>query len=157
MQSVQQNLDRLGLQARLVVGDATDPRSWWNGELFDRILLDAPCSASGVIRRHPDIKSLRQPADLDTLTDIQQRILQQAWGMLKPGGVLLYVTCSVLKQENEQQIEHLLSTVDAEEIALDESWGIACHHGRQLLPGNQDGDGFYYAKLHKPAQSLNQG
>ena len=157
MQSVQQNLDRLGLQARLVVGDATDPRSWWNGELFDRILLDAPCSASGVIRRHPDIKSLRQPADLDTLTDIQQRILQQAWGMLKPGGVLLYVTCSVLKQENEQQIQHLLSAVAAEEIALDESWGIACHHGRQLLPGNQDGDGFYYAKLHKPAQSLNQG
>jgi 16S rRNA (cytosine967-C5)-methyltransferase len=149
MQSLQQNLDRLGLQARLVVGDATEPQNWWHGELFDRILLDAPCSASGVIRRHPDIKSLRQPGDLAALTDIQQRILQQGWDMLKPGGVLLYVTCSVLKQENEQQIERLLSAVAAEEIVLDESWGIACCHGRQLFPGDHGGDGFYYAKLKK--------
>lgn len=149
MQSVQQNLDRLGLQALLIVGDATDARSWWNGDLFDRILLDAPCSASGVIRRHPDIKSLRQPNDLGALTETQHRILQQAWLMLKPGGVLLYVTCSVLKQENEQQIERLLSAGDAEEITIDESWGIACRHGRQLLPGDEDGDGFYFAKLKK--------
>ncbi|MGD2054147.1 MAG: 16S rRNA (cytosine(967)-C(5))-methyltransferase RsmB [Gammaproteobacteria bacterium] len=157
MQSLQQNLDRLGLQARLVVGDATEPQSWWHGELFDRILLDAPCSASGVIRRHPDIKSLRQPGDLAALTDIQQNILQQAWGMLKPGGVLLYVTCSVLKQENQQQIERLLSAVDAEEIALEESWGIECRHGRQLFPGDLGGDGFYYARLKKRLCSLNKG
>jgi 16S rRNA (cytosine967-C5)-methyltransferase len=157
MQSLQQNLERLGLQARLVVGDATEPQGWWHGEPFDRILLDAPCSASGVIRRHPDIKSLRQPDDLVALTDIQQRILQQAWELLKPGGELLYVTCSVLKQENEQQIERLLSAVAAEEIVLDESWGTACRHGRQLFPGDLGGDGFYYAKLKKREQSLNKG
>jgi 16S rRNA (cytosine967-C5)-methyltransferase len=154
MQRVQQNLARLGLQATLVTGDAGDAQSWWDGEYFDRILLDAPCSASGVIRRHPDIKSLRQATDLVALTRVQQKILQQAWQLLRPGGVLLYVTCSVLKQENEQQIEQLLSAIDAEEITIDEGWGIACHHGRQLLPGDQDGDGFYFAKLKKQAKPI---
>jgi 16S rRNA (cytosine967-C5)-methyltransferase len=149
MQRVQQNLDRLGLRARLVTGDATDPQSWWDGELFDRILLDAPCSATGVIRRHPDIKSLRQPADLAALAQVQQQILQQAWSQLRSGGVLLYVTCSVLKQENEQQIAQLLSAADAHELVIDEHWGVACRHGRQLLPGDLDGDGFYFAKLKK--------
>ena len=150
MQSLQQNLDRLGLRARLIVADATDAQGWWDGRLFDRILVDAPCSASGVIRRHPDIKSLRQADDLVSLTDIQQQILLQAWGMLKPGGTLLYVTCSVLKRENEQQIETLLSaTEQAIEVDIDEHWGISCRHGRQLLPGELDGDGFYFARLKK--------
>lgn len=152
MQRVQQNLDRLGLQASLVVGDATDVSGWWDGKPFDRILVDAPCSASGVIRRHPDIKSLRQADDLGRLTEIQQQILQQAWRMLKPGGVLLYVTCSVLRQENQQRVEQLLSaTTGVEEDTIDVSWGIECSHGRQLLPGDSGGDGFYYARLKKRA------
>ena len=154
MQRVQQNLDRLGLHAELIVGDATDTQSWWDGRMFDRILVDAPCSASGVIRRHPDIKSLRHADDLDALTKIQQQILLQALSMLKPGGTLLYVTCSVLKRENEQQIAQLLSArEEAVEVAIDEIRGIACEYGRQLLPGDMGGDGFYYARLkkqHKP-------
>ena len=150
MPRVQQNLDRLGLHAGLIVADATDPQSWWDGRLFDRILVDAPCSASGVIRRHPDIKSLRHADDMAALTQIQQNILLQALSMLKPGGTLLYVTCSVLKQENEQQVKRLLSTIaEVGEVVIDENWGIACHHGWQLLPGVLDGDGFYYAKLKK--------
>ena len=150
MPRVQQNLDRLGLHAGLIVADATDPQSWWDGRLFDRILVDAPCSASGVIRRHPDIKSLRHADDLVALTQIQQNILLQALSMLKPGGTLLYVTCSVLKQENEQQVKRLLSTTaEVGEVVIDENWGIACHLGRQLLPGVLDGDGFYYARLKK--------
>lgn len=150
MSRVQQNLDRLGLRARLVVGDASEADDWWDGQCFDRILVDAPCSATGVIRRHPDIKSLRRAEDLRALTSVQQRILQQSWRMLKPGGVLLYVTCSILRQENEQQIERLLSAQDdAVEVPIDANWGVACRHGRQLLPGDMDGDGFYYAKLQK--------
>ena len=150
MQRLQQNLDRLDLHARLIIGDATDTNSWWDGQLFDRVLVDAPCSASGVIRRHPDIKSLRHADDLVSLSQIQQQILLQALNMLKPGGTLLYVTCSVLKQENEQQLERLLSTTtEAGEVVIDENWGIACRHGRQLLPGVLDGDGFYFARLKK--------
>jgi len=150
MQRVQQNLDRLGLHAELIVGDATDTQSWWDGRLFDRVLVDAPCSASGVIRRHPDIKSLRHADDLDSLTKIQQQILLQAWSMLKPGGTLLYVTCSVLKRENELQIAQLMSVrEEAVDIDIDEPWGNPCAHGRQLLPGDMDGDGFYYARLKK--------
>ncbi len=150
MQRVQQNLDRLGLHAELIVGDATDTQSWWDGRMFDRVLVDAPCSASGVIRRHPDIKSLRHADDLDSLTKIQQQILLQALSMLKPGGTLLYVTCSVLKRENELQIAQLMSVrKEAVEIDIDEPWGNPCVHGRQLLPGDMDGDGFYYARLKK--------
>ena len=150
MQKVRQNLDRLGFQAQLIIGDATRASGWWDGGEFDRILVDAPCTASGVIRRHPDIKSLRQQTDLQALTETQLQILDQGWRMLKPGGILLYVTCSVLKQENEQQIAHLLSAhTDAAEVAIDAAWGIACEHGRQLLPGEMNGDGFYFAKLQK--------
>ena len=95
---------------------------------------------------------LRQADDLKSLTDVQQRILVQAWRMLKPGGMLLYVTCSVFKQENERQIERLISACpDATESAIHEDWGIACHHGRQLLPGDMDGDGFFFARLQKQA------
>jgi 16S rRNA (cytosine967-C5)-methyltransferase len=150
MQKVQQNIERLNLHAPLIVADATDTQSWWDGRPFDRILVDAPCSASGVIRRHPDIKSLRQARDLVELTEIQQQILQQAWRMLKPGGTLLYVTCSVLRMENEQQIESLLrSNADAEEVVIGPNWGVACRYGRQLLPGTEDSDGFYYVLLKK--------
>jgi len=150
MKRVRENLDRLKLDAELIVADASEPSSWWDGELFDRILIDAPCSASGVIRRHPDIKSLRREEDLSSLTQIQQKILQQAWTLLSPGGELLYVTCSVFRQENEAQLAKLLSEQsDAEEIELDVDWGVACLHGHQLLPGEDDSDGFYFARVRK--------
>ena len=150
MQRVAQNLARMGQSAECIVADARAVQDWWNGVAFDRILLDAPCSASGVIRRHPDIKSLRRDADIAALTELQQQILQAVWPTLRPGGDLLYVTCSVLRAENEIQIAQFLQQhSDAEEILLDESLGIACRHGRQLLPDEDDGDGFYFARLRK--------
>jgi 16S rRNA (cytosine967-C5)-methyltransferase len=150
MQRVKENLLRLHLDAELIVADASDSSTWWDGELFDRILVDAPCSASGVIRRHPDIKSLRREDDLSSLVQIQQQILQQAWSMLSHGGLLLYVTCSVFRQENEVQIGRLLDKQeDADEVVIDASWGVPCEHGRQLLPGEDDSDGFYFACVRR--------
>lgn len=150
MQKVKQNLERLKLDAELIVADASECSTWWDGELFDRILVDVPCSASGVIRRHPDIKSLRREDDLVSLVQTQQKILQQAWSMLSPDGLLLYVTCSVFRQENEVQIRMLLSEQDdAEEVTIDATWGITCEPGRQILPGEGDSDGFYFACVRK--------
>lgn len=150
IQRVRENLDRLKLNAELIVADASEVPSWWDGELFDRILVDAPCSATGVIRRHPDIKSLRRESDLSSLIQTQWHILQQAWQMLSPGGMLLYVTCSVLRQENEAQVTKLLNEYDdAEELSLDVSWGVSGSRGRQLLPGENDSDGFYFARICK--------
>lgn len=154
MLRVQENLTRLKLNAKLnvklITGDATNCESWWDGELFDCILVDAPCSATGVIRRHPDIKSLRREDDLQPLVELQQKILAQAWTMLAAGGRLLYVTCSVLRQENEAQIKQfLLKHEDAVEKKLAINVGEPCEFGRQLLPGEMDMDGFYYALLAK--------
>ena len=147
---VKDNLQRLKLQAEVVAGDATQPEVWVNGQSFDRILVDAPCSAIGVIRRHPDIKILRRESDISALQAIQQQILGAAWDILVPGGVLLYVTCSVLKQENERQIETFLSKhQDAAEESIVADWGIKREFGRQILTGDSDMDGFYYAKLVK--------
>ena len=153
MVRVKENLDRLNLKAELIVADASE-NSWWDGKPFDRVLVDAPCSSTGVIRRHPDIKSLRWEEDIKSLADIQQKILQQAWQMLAPGGKLLYVTCSVLRQENEAQISNLLATQNnVVELGLikegSSKWGVACKHGRQLLPGENDTDGFYFCCLSK--------
>ena len=150
MLRIQENLDRLKLEAELISGDASHVETWWDGALFDCILVDAPCSATGVIRRHPDIKSLRREDDIPVLVELQQAILMQAWSMLKAGGRLLYITCSVLKQENESQIKTFLANHDdalETEIALD--IGIKCEAGRQLMPGEMDMDGFYYAYLSK--------
>jgi len=150
MQRVEENLQRLGLRASLLVADAGDASGWWDGRGFERILVDAPCSATGVIRRHPDIKSLRKGDDLAQLVETQGRILRQAWSLLQPGGLMLYVTCSVLRQENERQIESLLSgCADAEEVTIDADWGHACRYGRQLLPGETGADGFYFARVNK--------
>jgi len=147
---VAENLLRLGLQADLVLGDASDPDQWWDGHHFDRILLDAPCSATGVIRRHPDIKLLRKPADITSLASRQAQLLQTLWPLLTPGGMLLYCTCSVLQEENSGQIEHfLMKQPDAVESVIDAGWGRACKYGRQLLPGENDMDGFYFACLRK--------
>lgn len=150
MRRVQDNLQRLGLQAGTIVGDATDPQSWWDGQAFDRILVDAPCSALGVIRRHPDIKLLRRAEDIDALKAQQRAILNAAWNLLAPGGQLVYATCSVLKEENEQQVlDFLASHPDATELPIAAAWGVSCAVGRQILTGDSCMDGFYYARLHK--------
>ena len=147
---VRDNLHRLGLQAECRPGDALQPDGWWQGELYDRILLDVPCSASGVIRRHPDIKLLRRKNDLPALVQTQQQILRSIWPLLKPGAKLLYVTCSIFKQENEQQIDQFIQhRDDVELLALPEYFGQSCSYGRQILPGQGNMDGFYYCLLRK--------
>ncbi len=154
MQRVIENLQRLKLNKEhnvdLIVADARDYKQWWNGDYFDRILLDAPCSASGVIRRHPDIKTLRRESDIKQLVKLQSEILSSAWQMLEPGGELLYVTCSIFKDENQNQMARFFSeNNDVFEIKINEDWGVSCKYGRQLLPGEQDADGFYFCRLRK--------
>ncbi|MCC2616898.1 16S rRNA (cytosine(967)-C(5))-methyltransferase RsmB [Aestuariibacter halophilus] len=145
---IEENLSRLGHQATMVCADATQS-TWWDGVLFDRILLDAPCSATGVIRRHPDIRWLRKASDIEQLVTLQAKILDTLWPMLKPGGTLLYATCSLLPQENSQQILSFLSrTADAEWQPLSDG-EAAQQPGRQILPAEQQMDGFYYARLLK--------
>lgn len=152
LKRVNDNLQRLNLQADTLAADASQPETWAGDKQFDRILLDAPCSGFGVIRRHPDIKLLRRASDLETLQDLQSKILNAAWSLLAPGGILLYATCSVLKAENEQQIGKFLTKhPDAIELPIQADWGIARPHGRQILTGDQQMDGFYYAKLGKNA------
>jgi len=147
---VRENLTRLNLVAELVAGDAAEPGAWWDGQAYDRVLLDVPCSASGVIRRHPDIKILRRPTDIATLATRQRELLSAVWPLLTAGGMLLYTTCSVLSEENHRQIGHFLAThPDAAEVPIDAPWGRRCVHGRQLLPGDYDMDGFYFACLKK--------
>jgi 16S rRNA (cytosine967-C5)-methyltransferase len=140
---VHENLSRLGLVANVVTGDATTPDAWWDGKPFERILIDAPCSATGVIRRHPDIKVLRRAADVDRAVRLQARLLRALWPLLAPGGRLVYATCSILKRENGAQVaDFLAAQADAEP---DE--GVA---SLQLLPDEAGGDGFHYACLRKP-------
>ena len=145
-----ENLLRLGLRAHLLVGDAAEPESWWDGQAFDRILVDAPCSGTGVIRRHPDIKWLRRPDDLPALTTVQQRLLRGLWPLLSRGGRLVYATCSVLRAENDAVVEAFLREhEDAAVRAPDIPLGRALQFGQQILPGERDMDGFYYACLEK--------
>lgn len=150
LKRVEENLSRLKLQAKLCCADASDPNSWWDEQLFDRILLDAPCSATGVIRRHPDIKLLRHDSDIDALVTLQQQILEALWPLVKKGGRLLYATCSVLPEENSQQLVNFLHRhPEAREITIDEAWGRSCEVGRQILPGELGMDGFYYGCLER--------
>ncbi|KAB2935759.1 MAG: 16S rRNA (cytosine(967)-C(5))-methyltransferase RsmB [Candidatus Contendobacter sp.] len=152
LERVRDNLNRLRLEARLVAGDATCPADWWDGVPYSRILVDAPCSATGVIRRHPDIKLLRRETDIAALTDRQRAMLTALWPLLRPGGRLLYATCSVLRQENEQVVAAFLAArPEAREHRIAADWGRALGHGRQILPGEAGMDGFYYAVLVKPA------
>ena len=145
---IEENLVRAGMSATVVCGDAQNPEAWWDGRPFDRILVDAPCSATGVIRRHPDIKLLRQPSDVVRLVGLQQRILDRIWPLLAKGGILVYATCSVLKEENEVQIAAFLRRqTDAGEVVIASLWGHARPHGRQILSGEDGMDGFYYACL----------
>ena len=150
LERVRDNLNRLRLAARLIAGDAQRPANWWDGVPYDRILLDAPCSATGVIRRHPDIKLLRRETDIAALANRQQALLTVLWPLLRPGGCLLYATCSVLDQENAQVIAQFLSTrPDAKEQPVTADWGRPLAQGRQILPGEAGMDGLYYAVLVK--------
>jgi len=150
LQRVKETLTRLQLNAECIDADVGDTDSWWNGKPFDRILLDAPCSATGVIRRHPDIKLLRTAFDIEKMATTQLRLLTQLWQTLADNGYLLYATCSVLPQENSQIIATFLQQHDdAEEIDSDERFGSRQLHGRQRLPQIKGGDGFYYALLRK--------
>ncbi|MEZ5564242.1 MAG: 16S rRNA (cytosine(967)-C(5))-methyltransferase RsmB [Gammaproteobacteria bacterium] len=141
LRSVADSLRRLGFAATLIEGDALAPADWWDGRPFDRILVDAPCSATGVIRRHPDIKLLRRPDDLPALAARQRRLLDRLWPLLKPGGRLLYSTCSVLRAENDSVVQAWVATGAARLLAETPQPGL------QLLPGDSDTDGFYYALM----------
>jgi len=160
LERVEENLERLELQAALIGADATDTNSWWDGQSFDRILLDAPCSATGVIRRHPDVKLLRKPADIAKLAELQLKLLNALWPLLKENGTLLYATCSILPEENDQVI---LKFLDAKKNASLQALNLELNHlesqkldvgidtpaGHQLFPQVGGHDGFYYALLKK--------
>ena len=149
---VRENLARLGLSAELIAADGRDTATWWDGKSFQRILLDAPCSATGVIRRHPDIKLTRQADDIAALAALQGELLDALWPTLEVGGILLYATCSTLPTENTEVIEAFLArTSGARELDLATAAGIKQPHGRQLLAQEGGHDGFYYAKLIKIA------
>ena len=146
---IEENLVRLGHNAVIVVGDASTPEKWNEEQFYDRVLLDAPCSATGIIRRHPDIKWLRKAKDIDVLVELQKKILDAIWPLIRPGGTLLYATCSVLPEENHLQIHNFLSrTTDA---LLDDTFDNDSldKPGKQILPGYHQMDGFYYARLLK--------
>ena len=156
LELVEENLDRLGFKCggpiKLIAADAAEPAQWWDGVLYDRILLDAPCSASGVIRRHPEIKWLRSPGQVEDAAKIQARLLKTLWPLLEAGGILLYATCSVLRVENSRQIQRFIELhPDAELLETDAKWGRKLDYGRQILPGEQEMDGFFYASLRKNA------
>lgn len=147
---VKENLNRLNLKATLVQGDGLFPEVWWDGHLFDRILLDAPCSATGVIRRHSDIKLLRTDEEIRTVIRIQHDMLRSIWPLLAPGGLLVYATCSILPDENEKQIADFLTAhTDCQQVKSTLCWGRATGHGHQILPGEQGMDGFFYSVLFK--------
>lgn len=153
--AVGENLRRLDLSATLVAADASTPEEWWDGRPFDRVLLDAPCSATGVVRRHPDIKLLRRGSDIAALADLQRRLLEALWPLLAPGGRLLYVTCSVLAEENERVVGAFLSackTAREDQLLPNNNIRDLMYRrasGFQFLPGAAGLDGFYYACLEK--------
>ena len=141
---------RIGADARLLAHDATDRAAWWDGVGFDAVLLDAPCSATGIVRRQPDVLLHRRPADVDALVALQARLLDALWPTLVPGGTLLYATCSVLPRENAMQVDAFLArTADARAEPLDDAFGRPSGAGRQRLTGEQGCDGFFFARLRK--------
>jgi 16S rRNA (cytosine967-C5)-methyltransferase len=148
--SIRANFERLGLRGDVKTGDAGEPAQWWDGRPFDRILLDAPCSATGVIRRHPDIKLHRRAGDVAPLAAEQRRLLGALWPLLTQGGRLVYGTCSLLRDENERIVEDFLSTQpDAHAVAADLPVGHAAGPGRQILPGEGGLDGMFYTVIAK--------
>jgi 16S rRNA (cytosine967-C5)-methyltransferase len=157
MKKIESTLKRLQLKARLLTADFLEYDLWWDGELFDRILLDVPCSATGVIRRHPDIKVHRKITDIQPLLEIQKKMLAQAWKMLKPGGKLIYATCSLFKDENEQQMIEFSSQHIVREYKMPKKFtNLFKQHiknpslmGYQIFPGEMGMDGFYFCALEK--------
>jgi len=148
---VEENLRRCGREAHLIQADCSTEPSWWDERPFDRILLDAPCSGSGVIGHHPDIKLLRRATDIGQFAAQQYRLLQRLWPLLADGGQLLYCSCSIMAEENQRLIERFLaSTTTAQALPIAASWGQPCGAGRQLLPNEGVNDGFFYALLSKP-------
>ncbi|MEO6102688.1 MAG: 16S rRNA (cytosine(967)-C(5))-methyltransferase RsmB [Pseudoxanthomonas sp.] len=149
---VRETLQRVGVAAEFQDVDAGEVAAWWDGEAFDAVLLDAPCSATGIVRRQPDVLLHRQPEDLKALVALQARLLDALWKTLRPGGILLYATCSILKEENEGQVESFLSrTADARAEPLQAHYGHDAGKGRQRLPGEDGMDGFFYARFSKLA------
>lgn len=152
LKRVAENLERLALDGKHVEIITADAVKWTSPEAADCIVLDAPCSAIGVMRRHPDIRLLRQSGDIAKTVALQKQILDNMWQQLKAGGTLLYITCSILKAENEQQmIEFFAEHADAKEVKIEADWGIEQIHGRQLFPARDHGDGFYYCRIQKTA------
>lgn len=150
LERLHENFARFGKTANAIVADAADIDSWFDGNTFDRILLDAPCSATGVIRRHPDINLLRRATDINELHQTQLNILKALFSTLKTGGVILYATCSILPQENDQSIAAFLNeTPQAKLEKIDLPIGHGSDYGWQILPGDGDADGFYYSKILK--------
>ena len=150
MQRVEENLRRLDMDCSTRVADAANPDDWWDSAPFDRIVLDAPCTATGVMRRHPDIRLHRRPEDIVKHATEQQRLLAALWPLLARGGRLLYATCSIIPAENDEIVASLLEErSDAEAVTLSATWGRSTQYGRQILPGEDGMDGFYYALLDK--------
>ena len=156
LELIRENLNRIRREAQLICGDAASPADWHDGILFDRILADVPCSASGVIRRHPDIKVLRRASDIAPLVTLQKKIVTALWPLLKPGGLMLYSTCSIFKDENERQVAWFVEKLfNCEAMPLNSvQWGEERPFGRQILPGQSNMDGFYYCILRKIAGSV---
>jgi len=152
---IESTLQRTGVQAKVICGDAARPEGWWDGKPFDRILVDAPCSALGVIRRHPDIRLRRRAADIERFAKTQGELLRAAFGMLAPGGRLVYSTCTVTRRENRDVVQSFLAaTPEAGVVPVQEwegwpGWGEGDGCGVQILPGEAGADGFYYAALTK--------
>ncbi|MCL6231085.1 16S rRNA (cytosine(967)-C(5))-methyltransferase RsmB [Acinetobacter amyesii] len=152
LKRVVENLDRLDLDGKHVEIQTADAVTYTAPELADCIVLDAPCTAVGVMRRHPDIRLLRQSGDIAKTVVLQKQILENMWKQLKVGGTLLYITCSILKAENEQQmVEFFANHADAQEIKIEADWGVEQIHGRQLFPKVGYGDGFFYCRIQKTA------
>jgi 16S rRNA (cytosine967-C5)-methyltransferase len=150
LKRVEENLKRQQVHAQVLQGDALHPEQWWNKHLFDRILLDAPCSATGVIRRHADIKLLRTDDEIAAIVHVQYKMMRALWPLLAPQGILVYATCSVLPEENEQHIARFVAEYPKCRILpIAGQWGRDTGHGRQILPGEHGMDGFFYSVLIK--------
>lgn len=156
---VRENLERLSLRATLHVGDAAEPEQWWDGAAFDRVLLDVPCSATGVIRRHPDIKLLRRETDIPVMAERQGTLLDAAWRVLKPGGVLVYASCSALRAENAAVVDAFLRQMPAIDVTARRAAELGLRTqtgtGYAIATGTAGMDGFYYACLQKPTGAAN--